>query len=88
MKETKKGFIKTFAERCKADTPPFFKKIRLVGVTLAAAGGILVATPIAIPAELVTIGGYLVVAGSVAIAVSQAAVQSEESNTNGKNINY
>lgn len=75
----KKGFVKTLIERCKADTPPFFKKLRLVGLTLAAAGGVLVASPIAIPAALVTIGGYLIVAGSVATAVSQAAVQSEES---------
>lgn len=74
----KKGFVKTFVERCKADTPPFFKKLRLVGLTLAAAGGVLVASPIAIPAALVTVGGYLIVAGSVATAVSQAGVQNEE----------
>lgn len=84
MEETKKGFIKTFAERCKADTPPFFKRLRLVGVILAAAGGILVATPITIPAALVTMGGYLIVAGSVAIAVSQAAVDNEESGSKKK----
>jgi len=76
--ENKKGFVKTFVERCKADTPPFFKKMRLVGLALAAVGGVLVAAPIALPAAIVTAGGYLIVAGSVATAVSQVAVKDEE----------
>lgn len=63
------------AERMCAPTPKFFKKLRTVGLILAAAGGVLVATPIAIPAALVAAGGYLLVAGSVATAVSQAAVE-------------
>jgi len=76
--ENKKGFLKTLVERCKADTPPFFKKLRLVGLTLAAVGGVLVAAPIALPAAIVTAGGYLIVAGSVATAISQVAVKDEE----------
>ena len=75
--ENKKGFVKTLVERCKADTPPFFKKLRLVGLTLAAVGGVLVAAPIALPAAIITAGGYLIVAGSVATAVSQVAVKDE-----------
>jgi len=74
----KKGFVKTLAERCKADTPQFFKKLRLIGLSLAAVGGVLVAAPIALPAAVVTAGGYLIVAGSVATAVSQVAVKDEE----------
>ena len=57
-------------DRLKAPTPKFFRVLRNVGVGLAAAGGILVASPIAIPAIVVTIGGYMIVAGSVATAVS------------------
>ncbi len=41
--ENKKGLLKTLVERSKADTPPFFKKLRLVGLALAAVGGVLVA---------------------------------------------
>lgn len=78
MGESEKSFGKTIIERCKAKTPPFFKKMRLIGLIMIAAGSVLVATPIAIPAIFITIGGYLIVAGSVATAVSQAAVQSEE----------
>lgn len=74
----KKGFVKMLTERCKADTPPFFKKLRLVGLALAAVGGVLVAAPIALPTAIITAGGYLIVAGSVATAVSQITVNCEE----------
>jgi hypothetical protein len=64
-------------DRLKAPTPKFFRVLRNVGLGLAAAGGILVASPIAIPAIVATIGGYLIVAGSVATAVSQAVTTTE-----------
>lgn len=64
-------------DRLNAPTPKFFRVLRNVGLGLAAAGGILVASPIAIPALVVTIGGYMIVAGSVATAVSQAVTTSE-----------
>jgi len=64
-------------DRLKAPTPKFFKILRNVGLGLAAAGGVIIASPIAIPAIVVTIGGYLIVAGSVATAVSQAVTTSE-----------
>ena len=64
-------------DRLKATTPKFYKILRNIGLGLAAAGGILVASPIAIPAILVTIGGYLIVAGSVATAISQTLTTTE-----------
>lgn len=63
-----------YLERCVEPTPKFFKKLRTIGLILAAAGGVLIAAPVAIPAALVTAGGYLITAGAVATAVSQAAV--------------
>ncbi len=64
-------------ERLTAPTPKFFKILRNIGLGLAAAGGVIVASPIAVPALVVTIGGYLIVAGSVATAVSQAVTTNE-----------
>ena len=64
-------------DRLKAPTPKFFRILRNVGLGLAAAGGVIVASPIAIPALIVTIGGYLIVAGSVATAISQAVTTTE-----------
>ena len=62
-------------ERLACPTPKFFKKLRTIGLILAAAGGVLVAAPVALPVALVTAGGYLITAGAVATAVSQAAVE-------------
>ncbi len=74
----KNGFVKTLIERSKADTPPFFKKLRMAGLILTAVGGALVAAPIALPAAVVAAAGYLVVAGSVVSAVSQVTVQKDK----------
>ena len=67
-------------ERLKAPTPKFFRVLRTIGLSLAAAGGTLLASPIAIPAGLITLAGYLTVAGTVASAVSQAAVATDDPN--------
>ena len=64
----------TLIERLKAPTPKFFRVLRNIGLCLAAAGGAILAAPVALPAALVAAGGYIVVAGTVATAVSQAAV--------------
>ena len=65
-------------ERYKKPTPKFFKTLRNLGITLATTGGAIIAAPIALPAIVTTIGTYLTVAGTVATAISQAAVQSDE----------
>lgn len=63
--------------RMKAPTPKFFRKLRNVGLTLAALGGTILTAPVGLPAAVITIGGYLTVAGSVIGAVSQATVKGE-----------
>lgn len=75
--QKERSFIGTLVERCKAETPSFFKKMRLIGLVLAAVGGVLVATPITLPTTMVNIAGYLILAGSVATAVSQVTVKDE-----------
>lgn len=63
--------------RMNAPTPKFFRKLRNIGLMLAAAGGVLLTSPIGLPAAVITIGGYLTVAGAVVSAVSQATVKGE-----------
>ncbi|GGD35395.1 hypothetical protein [Flavobacterium orientale] len=58
-------------DRAKAPTPKFFKVLRSLGLVIAGVGGTLVAAPIVLPAVVVTVGGYMAVAGSVLSAVSQ-----------------
>jgi len=64
-------------QRLTAATPSFFKKLRTVSLVLAAASGAILAAPVALPAIIVQVAGYLAVAGTVAGAVSQAAVDTE-----------
>lgn len=64
----------TLVQRLTAPTPKIFKIFRTVGLTLAAMGGAIIAAP-AMPVILVTIAGYLTVAGTVITAVSQVAVE-------------
>ena len=65
-------------QRAKAPTPSFFKKIRTVGIALAAVGAAIVASPVALPVAVVTVAGYLTVAGGVLTAVSQITTNRED----------
>ena len=63
--------MKKIINRATAPTPKFFKVLRTVGLALAAVGGTILAAPIALPAIVTTIGGYVAVAGGVLSAASQ-----------------
>ena len=66
------------SQRIKEPTPPFFKKIRNIGLLLATIGGTILTAPIAVPSILITIATYMTVAGTVATTVSQAVVSDTE----------
>ena len=68
-------------QRVKAPTPKFFKTLRTIGLALAAIGGAILASPIALPAGLVAAAGYITLAGGVVTAVSQTAVDTTNSKT-------
>jgi uncharacterized membrane protein YeiH len=61
-------------ERIKAPTPKFFKILRSIGLVLLAISGTIVAAPIVLPVTVVTVAGYMAVAGGVISAVSQMTV--------------
>ena len=73
-------------ERVKAPTPKFFKTLRTIGLGLAAIGGVILAAPVAVPASLVTIAGYVALAGSVMTAVSQTAVDTNSKTSNNETL--
>jgi uncharacterized membrane protein YeiH len=64
-------------ERLKAPTPKFFKILRSIGLALLAISGTVVAAPIVLPVTVVTVAGYMAVAGGVISAVSQMTVADE-----------
>ena len=74
MKNNKMNLV----ERTLAPTPKWFKILRTVGIALASVGGIIIASPIALPVGLVSAAGYLVLGGSIISVVSQTGVKSEE----------
>jgi uncharacterized membrane protein HdeD (DUF308 family) len=65
-------------ERALAPTPKWFKVLRSIGIALASVGGVIIASPVALPVGLVSAAGYLVLGGSIISVVSQTAVKSEE----------
>jgi len=65
-------------DRAQAPTPKFFKVIRSVGLVIAAAGAAILTAPVALPAAIVTVGGYLTLAGSVLSAISQVTVDDNQ----------
>lgn len=67
----------TIVERAKAPTPKFFKVLRTIGLALLAISGSVVAAPIALPVAVVTVAGYVAVAGGVLSAVSQITTDNE-----------
>jgi uncharacterized membrane protein HdeD (DUF308 family) len=71
--------MKNIINRTMAPTPKFFKVLRNIGLALAAVGGTILTAPLALPAIIVTIGGYVAVAGGVLSAVSQLTVEDHAS---------
>lgn len=58
--------------RFTSPTPKFHRIVRNIGLGLAAAGGVILASPVALPAAIVSLGAYLIVGGTIASAVAQS----------------
>jgi ABC-type xylose transport system permease subunit len=65
-------------ERALSPTPTFFQKLRNIGLALAAISAAIIAAPVTLPTIVVTIAGYLAVAGTVLSAVSQVTVPGDK----------
>lgn len=70
--------MKQIMNRMQQPTPPFFKKIRNIGLVIAAVGTSIITAPVALPVLIVNIASYLLVAGGVMSTVGQAAIKKEE----------
>ena len=67
----------TIVDRVLANTPAFFRKVRTFGLILGLVGAALLTAPVGLPALVVTIGGYLALAGGIITSVAQTAVADE-----------
>lgn len=70
--------MNTVVKRMKRRTPKFFKKVRNAGLAIGAIGVTLLTAPVALPAVIMKVAGYLAMAGAVTSAVSQTAVTNEK----------
>lgn len=57
--------------RARSTTPPFFRKLRNIGLGLTAVATAVLTAPVSLPIVVVTAAGYLATAGVVASAISQ-----------------
>jgi len=64
-------------QRATSPTPKFFRLLRAIGLSIAAAAGVILTAPVAVPAAVITAAGYAVVVGGVLSAVSQVTVEDE-----------
>ena len=64
-------------DRAVSPTPTFFQKLRNIGLVLAALSAAIIASPVVLPTIVVTVAGYLAVAGTVLGAVSQITIPEE-----------
>ena len=69
--------LASILDRAQTDTPPFFKKLRLIGLVAVTIGTTIMMAPIAVPAALTTIAGYVLLGGTVLTAVSQVTINEE-----------
>lgn len=65
-------------KRWKSETPSFWKKVQKIGLIAGGIGAVIIASPIALPAIVASVGGYLALAGSVAATLSQLTVEDKE----------
>ena len=69
--------MKKIIARVQAPTPKFFVKLRNISLILATVATTVFAAPVALPAIVIKIAGYLALAGGVAGAVSQTTMEGE-----------
>ena len=68
----------TIKKRWNAKTPTFWKKVQRIGLVAGALGTAIVAAPVALPAAIVTVSGYLIAVGGVTAALSQLTVEDKK----------
>lgn len=60
-----------------APTPPFFQKVRTIGLLLTAISAAVMGLPVVLPVIITQVAGYVALAGAVMTGVSQATVENE-----------
>ena len=62
-------------DRVALPSPTFWRKVSAVGKAIGGLGLVLVTAPVALPAAIVTVAGYLVLVGSLTAGLSALTVE-------------
>jgi ABC-type xylose transport system permease subunit len=65
-------------QRAAKPTPKFFQKLRNIGLAVTGIAATIIAAPVALPAVIVKLAGYLAVAGTVLTSTSQVTFKNEK----------
>lgn len=65
------------ASRVSKKTPKFFRLLRTIGLVIGSLGAAIIAAPVAVPAAVAGVAGYLVAGGAAIVAVSQCTKEKE-----------
>ncbi|MBN7814713.1 hypothetical protein [Algoriphagus pacificus] len=76
------NILNEIASRASAPTPPFFQKVKKIGLIIAAVGTAVITAPGSIPAVLLTYAGYAITAGTVLVSIAQLTVDEEKQEIN------
>ena len=76
--DAKPSFALEASQRLKAKTPTFWQQVGKIGLIIASVGGVIATAPVALPASIVAIGGYLATAGGVLTVVSRFGADTNE----------
>lgn len=77
----KKAKYLSLQERFEAPSPKLFRRIGRIGLVLAGIGAAILTAPVALPAGLLTLAGYLGTVGAVAKSISSIVVDEEALNS-------
>ena len=66
--------IQELQYRAAAPTPPFFQKLKKVGLIIAAVGTAVITTPGMVPELAQEIAGYAITAGTILVSICQLTV--------------
>jgi hypothetical protein len=70
----------SISQRWNAPTPKFWKRVQQAAITIGAIAGVIIASPITLPAAVITVAGYVATAGTVAATLSQLTIETNEAN--------
>jgi hypothetical protein len=70
--------MNSFIKRVSSKTPPFFKKVRNLGLLLVGVGVSITTGGVAMPAVIVTYAGYLTAIGTTMAAIGQLPTLNED----------